>query len=188
MQPRLGDGRGFAEQLFGGSSNERDPTMRLQCFLLIAVIVLAVTVRVDAQDETRTGQVSGDEIKAYAFTPSDSGQVTATLSWDNPSANLMLMLVCGNSEAVPFGAAAGQLDRTARLEAGILGLVQCMIGVSTFDEPATYRLNLQRSTDQTSRPTTATLHGVQPMSSSLVDARLLEQAERTIAQIKAQKR
>jgi hypothetical protein len=137
---------------------------------------------------TFSGTASNGATKYYSFLPLDSGQFTATLSWDNQSATLLMVLVCGSSNPITFGVAAGGLDRTARLESGIVGLNSCLLGVSTMDQSAAFRLNVQRSTDQLATVQTATLHGVQPFSDGPVDSRLRDQAEGTFTELKAQRR
>jgi hypothetical protein len=87
---------------------------------VLAVLMVVIGVS-RASAQTQIGSVSDGVNKYYAFTPSLSTQFTATLSWDNESATLFLVLVCGTNPLI-FGAAVGGLDRTARLESGIIGL------------------------------------------------------------------
>lgn len=151
---------------------------------VVAAIFLALAAPVSAQG-TYTGTANVGVNRYYSFTPSVSGQFTATLSWDNAASNLILVLVCGTSNPLTFGSAADGLDRTARLESGLIGLNPCLIGVSTVDIVAAYRLNLQSSSDQLATPQTATLRGVVVTGDGPVDARLAEQANSAIAALKA---
>jgi hypothetical protein len=160
--------------------------------IVVMLIALAMTTPARAGQgptgSTQSGTVSDGANKYYSFTPSLSGQFTATLSWDNQPATLFLVLVCGSTSPMTFGVAAGQLDRFARLESGVIGTNPCLIGVSTTSLSAAYRLNLQRTGDELATPQTATFHGIRPSSSGPLDARLIDEAERTLAELKAQVR
>ena len=149
---------------------------------------LAIAGPADAQ-ATQTGNISNGASVYYTFTPLASGQLIATLSWDSQPATLFLVLVCGTSDPVSYGVGAGQLDRTARLEAGILGLNPCVIGVSGMPgSSAAYRLNAQHSTDQLVTVRPATVQGLTPSTVRPLDARLVEGAERTLTLMKTQVR
>ncbi len=124
--------------------------------LVLGVVVLTLLLAAPGSaqilpQETHTGRVEPGSIQIYAFTPLQSGQLIATLSWDSSLAQLVLILVCTvEGEEIPYGVASGLLDRFARLEAGILATYPCEIGVSTATSSADYRLNLQRSTAEPS--------------------------------------
>ena len=153
--------------------------------VLATVVAMSIPLRAAAQ-ATQTGNVTNGSSVYYSFTPLASGQFTATLSWDAQPANLFMILVCGTSDPMTFGIGGGQLDRTARLESGLLGLFPCVMGVSgTSSSTAAFRLNLQRSTDQLSTVQPATVQGLALARSGSVDVRLIEQAERTAATLRA---
>ena len=120
------------------------------------ILLLAMPAAAQRGLTTQTGTASKGSNTIYSFTSNVSGQVTATLSWDTPSANLLVILVCGGTEALTYGAGAGLLDRVARLEAGVPGGQPCAIGVSSVDESASFRLHVVRSGDQTLTPQSAT--------------------------------
>src|SRR5688500_7539092 len=105
---------------------------------------------------TYTDTVMPDVHKRYVFTTAADGQMTAALSWDNQTSDLMAILVCvepgPDGEPLTFAIAAGRLDRTARFEAGIFGGLTCLVQVSTLNSTAAFRLNLQMSTDQLATP------------------------------------
>jgi hypothetical protein len=114
----------------------------------------------------------------------------ATLSWDNQAANLFMVLVCGptagGSEPLTFGAAAGGLDRTARLESGVFPDSLCLLGVATFDAPASFRLNLQSGSDQLAELRTAV--AAAPQRNAVLEAKLIahvDQAFRTLRAARA---
>ena len=158
-----------------------------ELFAVIALVALglAMTTRVEAQT-TQTGTITNGSIVYYSFTPPASGQLVATLSWDNQSSVLLFVLVCGTSDPMIYGVASGLLDRTARLESGIVGLNPCIIAVSgTPGATAAYRLNVQRSTDQLATVQTATLRDVEPRTARSVDAGLVEEAERALSVVRA---
>src|SRR5688572_32457652 len=119
-------------------------------FTLIAATALAQGA--PSGTGTYTDGVTRDARRQYSFTTIEGGQFVATLSWDNQAANLWMLLVCGpvsgSAEPLTFGVGAGGLDRTARLESGVFPASGCILGVSTFDLPASFRLNLQSGTDQ----------------------------------------
>jgi hypothetical protein len=105
---------------------------------------------------TYTDTVTPDIDKRYVFVAAADGQMTATLSWDNQTSDLMVILVCvepgPDGEPLTFAIGAGRLDRTARFETGIFGGLTCLVQVSTLNGAAAFRLNLQMSTDQLAMP------------------------------------
>ncbi len=150
---------------------------------LTAVVLLGILATAASAQSTQSGSVSNGVNKTYSFTPGASGQLTATLSWDNAGATLFLVMVCGTSDPQAYGVAAGRLDRLARLESGLIGLNPCVIGVSTVDAAANYRLSLQQSTGQAS--TVQTLGAIVPSTERPVDARLVEHANRILGAVMA---
>ena len=123
------------------------------------VLILVLSTSASAQlpgATTQTGSVSKGVNKVYAFTTSTYGQVTATLSWDAQNAHLLMVLVCGSSEPITYGAAVGLLDRFARFESGVMGGEPCGLAVTSADETANFRLHVVRSGDQTLEPRSVT--------------------------------
>ena len=118
------------------------------CSLLVA-LPAAAQLR---SSTTQTGTATKGTNTIFAFTSSVSGQVEATLSWDTPSASLLMVLVCGATEPLTYGVAAGRMDRVARFESGIPGGPPCAIAVSSFDESASFRLHVVRSGEQQLTP------------------------------------
>ncbi len=157
--------------------------------VLVALVIVLVAIQVNAQEQgTHPGTASPGVTQFYSFTPSVSGQLTATLSWDNQTSNLLLVLVCGTDDILTYGVAAGGLDRMARLESGLIGLNPCVLGVSTVDLIAGYRLSMQIATDQLSTPGIATLQGVAPASEGSLDTLLMDQTDRVLSALKARMR
>ena len=112
------------------------------------VMVLLFAPR-DGSAQTRTGTVGTTTTHTYAFTPASSGQLLATLSWTNASANLLMLMACGTSSNIlTFGIGGGLLDRFARFESGILATNPCVIAVSSAQGSSGYQLNVQRSSAQ----------------------------------------
>jgi hypothetical protein len=149
-----------------------------------AIFVLHCVEPVRAQS-TQTGTVSPGANRNFRFTPAGSGQFTATLSWDNAGSTLLMVLVCGTDNPISYGAAAGGLDRTARLESGLIGLNPCLIAISTTSSSpaATFRLNLQHSSNQLATPQAATLTGVTAPTATPVDAALVRVTHQILADI-----
>lgn len=158
--------------------------MRFVLAVTLVIVFLAGAQTAEAQG-TFAGTVSPGATRYYSFTPSASGQLTATLSWDNQSSSLLMILVCGTDPVITFGVAAGSMDRTARLESGLIGLNRCLLGVSTSNIIAAFRLNLQQASGQLATPLSATLHGVLPAGGDAMDSRLIEQADRVFAALTA---
>lgn len=155
--------------------------MTARTVAVIALLLLVVTAPASAQG-TYTGTATPGAQQYYSFTPLESGPFTATLSWDNGGSNLLLILVCGTSDPIAFGAAAGRMDRSARIESGLIGLNPCLLGVST-DIVAAYRLHLQHATGQVASPRLAT-----ESRAGAVDTRLREYADQTLAALQARMR
>ena len=64
------------------------------------------------QTSTLVGAVGPGASKYYSFTPAVSGQFTATVSWEAQGATVLMVLVCGQSSTLTYGAAAGQTSRS----------------------------------------------------------------------------
>jgi hypothetical protein len=129
---------------------------------------------------TLTGTATKDVNNTYTFT-SGSGQVTATLSWDTLGANLIMVLVCGSSDVHTFGAAAGVLDRVARFESGVPGHIPCVLGVTSADQTAIYRLHVIRSGDQLL--TSASLAGFVALTDARSGTYLSDEAGRALSRL-----
>ena len=170
-------------------------------FARAVVVILLFSVSASAQTPanmgTYTDGVTRDARRQYSFTTSGAGQLTATLSWDpvrprgNQPADLYMLLVCttpnSTTEPLTFGIAGGQLDRTARLESGILGRMTCILGVATFDEPASFRLNIQLSSNQLASPASVPLLVASPRDPA-TEARLLAHAAAAAGALEASRR
>lgn len=148
-------------------------------FLFLVALGLLFGPAAAHAQSTYGGTVTPGAAQYYSFTPGTSGQFIATLSWDNPPSTLLLILVCGTSDPITFGAAAAGLDRTARLEAGLIGLTPCIIGVSTTNTTAAYRLNLLTSSSQPATPRAVTA------SSGPLNARLVEAAAAALTHLQS---
>lgn len=128
--------------------------MRFSLGVLLSLFVVTSVWAQNPAATTVTGIAVSGTNQLYSFT-SGSGQVTGTLSWDTQGANLLMVLVCGSSTPTTYASAAGLLDRFARFEAGVPGNILCVLGVSTADATANYRLHVLRSGDQFLTSTTA---------------------------------
>jgi hypothetical protein len=123
--------------------------MRRLCFVgVLALLSLFLSTPAHAAG-TKTGTVKPGTDVYYRFTPSNYGQLMVTLNWNTQGANLIMVLVCGTSDPITFGAAAGRLDRFARFESGVMKSQPCVLGVSTLDKETTYSLNTIRTANQT---------------------------------------
>src|SRR5215204_4004752 len=100
--------------------------MRFLSSFLLALCFVVAASPASAQG-VYTGTISAGSTKFYSFTPTNSGQFSATLSWDNSQATLFILVACGTSSQITYGVAAGGLDRLARMEAGLLGLNPCVL-------------------------------------------------------------
>ena len=129
--------------------------MRSVLCVLFSVVVITSAWAQTPSPTTQTGTVTKGTNKVFTFTPATFGQVTATLSWDTQNAKLLMVLVCGSSEAQTYGIAAGLLDRFARFESGVIGGEPCGLAVTTVDETANFRLHVVRSGDQFLTPKAA---------------------------------
>jgi hypothetical protein len=163
--------------------------MRITLFALVAGLLVATSAFAQSPrpQSTYTDTAEPNRQKYYAFTLGDSGQLTATLSWDNQASNLLMVLVCtrgGGEEPVSFGVAAGRLDRTARLEAGVLTGLNCVLGVSTADIVAAYRLNVQLSAPFASQPFTPTSTARITAGAGDAEAELIAYANRTLQRLR----
>jgi hypothetical protein len=95
-------------------------------------------------------------------------------------------MVCGTGDPQSFGVAAGQMDRLARLESGLIGQNPCLLGVAMLGSgpAASYRLTLQSATTQAASAQSVSLAGVSPAGTGALDIRLIESAERSLDAIR----
>jgi len=157
--------------------------MRFTTVTVALVLVLGGVARIAHAQGTYAATVSPGAPNYYSFTPLTSGPFTASLSWDNAASKLLLLLVCGTSDPVTFGVAAGDVDRSAHLEVGLIGLNTCIVGVSTSNLIAGYRLHLQSSSAQLATP-----RAVTSGSDNAVDASLITYAEGVQATVQRHRR
>jgi hypothetical protein len=152
-------------------------------FTILATIFFGLFATTSYAQTTQTGSVSAGATKYYRLTPSNSGQFTATVSWDNSQSTVFLLIVCGTNDPQAFGVGAGGLDRLAQFESGLIGLTPCLLGVSTTSSsPSTsYRLTLQMSSPQAA--VAQSLRAVGDVGE--VDARLIEQTDRLIGIVRS---
>jgi hypothetical protein len=195
--PHSGPGRaGRARQILPASHGRGAPVIGISwaspwLVLSILLISISASAQTSANMGTYTEGVTRGARRQYSFTTSGPGQLTATLSWDNQPADLYMLLVCttpnSTTEPLTFGVAGGQLDRTARLESGILGRMTCLLGVATFDEPASFRLNILLSSNQLASPAAAPLIVASPRDPA-TEARLLAHVAAAAGALEASRR
>jgi len=131
--------------------------------------VLWVLMSVPAAAETLVGRVTTTITRLYTFTMVGGGQAGITLSWLDGRADLVMTLVCGDSEPVVFGSATGEgLNRFAQINAGIPPSVPCEVGVTASRNGSKYYINVMQQADTSIRargrqPRTAT-SGFEPAS------------------------
>ena len=156
--------------------------------LPLVVVALFLTASVASAQGTYTEGVTRDGRRSYSFTTTGPGQVIASLSWDNQAADLLMILVCSvvgsTTEPLTYGVAGGDLDRTARLESGVVGRSSCLLGVSTFDNAASFRLNLQVTSAQSA--TLASLVAA-PLRDARTEAKLLAHADAVFRNLESQR-
>jgi hypothetical protein len=154
------------------------------CAIVVGVLMFGGASAARAQG-TSTDTVRGGvaNAKSFAFTPAQSGQFLATLSWDNNLATLVMVVACGNTNPQTFGVGSGSLDRFARLESGLLVGQQCVISVASLDAAAAFRLNVQFTSATPFRTAGLTLRESGREAGNLpgpIDTRLLDESERVL--------
>jgi hypothetical protein len=150
-------------------------------FWINVLVFLALSGPAAAQAVTYTDTVQSGSANAkyYRVQVSESGQFLLTLSWDNRASSLGVVISCDPSDPTLYGIAAAGLDRFARLEAGIDGPQLCVVGVASGNIGAAYRLNIQLASGRGSIAPLA-LSEVTRQSATLVDGRLIEEAQRAL--------
>ena len=114
----------------------------MQKILVVVVLVLLTASSGAAQSgiaqlgdpqaaNTQRDRVGGDEVDLYSFL-SSGGQAIFTLMWLNAAADLVMALVCsdGIEDPLAFGAAAGGLEKFARMDVGIPAGLVCVLAIS----------------------------------------------------------
>ena len=115
---------------------------------VVLLIVGLVLVTAPLSADTRSGKVNPSKDFFYEVFSFFGGQMNATLTWQKKSAQLFLVMVCGDSvTTLDWGVAASEQDRTQRLDVGVLPGLSCVIGVSTFSGASKFYLNVQETSD-----------------------------------------
>jgi hypothetical protein len=112
----------------------------LGMFLVLGVVPAAA--------DTQVGQTNTATTKVYSFTMRGEGQVGVSLSWLNGGADLVMTLVCGETEPVVFGSATGGgLQRFAQINAGIPSDTPCEVGVTASRNGSKFWINIMQQAD-----------------------------------------
>ena len=122
----------------------------------VALLVLGLVVGGTSPGwaDTKTGRANRATEQLWSFLNGGTGETKVTLSWTNGNAYLLMILVCGTDPLV-FGVAASGLNRYAEITAGVPQNTSCLVGVSTVRGASSYRIHLNQTVSEASRPATA---------------------------------
>lgn len=149
---------------------------------MVGLTLVAVLVGVPAAADTRTGSANTASSQNWAFTPTGTGQVQIILSWTNNNAQLIMALVCDDSDPMVFGAASGNVNRLAVIQVGVIPGLSCILGVSSLRGNSAYRVHFIRDLSETSQGrgrTPLSLEVSEPLPGSILEY----ETERALARI-----
>lgn len=111
--------------------------------VLLAALGLSALAAPPAAAETATGRVTPSRDQYFAFLPIVDGQADVVLTWGKKSADLFLIMTCGEDEdELVWGISIALLDRLQRLSAGVLADDVCTIGVFSLSGSTKIQLNV----------------------------------------------
>ena len=114
---------------------------------VVIVLGLILSLGKPLLGNTLRGTVNTEKTDVYTWV-SGGGQEIATLMWLNGGAHLIMAMACDDGvESVPFGAAAGLLQKFARIDAGVPVGVTCSLAVTSIDNGSKYWLSFLSETD-----------------------------------------
>ena len=132
---------------------------------MVGLTLAALLVGMPAAADTRTGSANPNSSQNWAFTPTVTGQVQIVLSWTNNNAQLIMALVCDDSDPMVFGVASGRVNRVAMMQAGVIPGLSCILGVSSLRGNSPYRVHFIRDLSQASQG-----RGRSPLSLEVTEA------------------
>ena len=119
----------------------------------VALLVLGLVVGGTSPGwaDTKTGVANRATIQQWSFLNGGTGETKVTLSWTNGNAYLLMILTCGTDPLV-FGVAASGLNRYAEITAGVPQNTSCVVAVTTLRGASSYRIHLNQTVSEASRP------------------------------------
>ncbi len=122
--------------------------------MVAVLVVLGVfAAALPAAARTVKGSVGPGGERFWGFVPPIGGaQAVVTVSWKQKGSTALVVLGCddGAGGALIFGGSANlNLDRTARVEGGVLGSA-CVVGVGAFGGKVSFTMNVDAEADSTS--------------------------------------
>ncbi len=114
----------------------------LVSLLLLASSLPATTVKGKASPNKQPLWV------AELADPVGGAQVTVTLEWTKPGADLIVLVLCDIGTIETFGAAAGSnMDRFQRVEAGVVGTI-CGFGIGSLKGASKFKMMVLDAADR----------------------------------------
>ena len=112
---------------------------------IIVMLVLVLLVATSIFADTKIGRAKPNSLQNWRFTPFVNGQAQIVLSWTSKNATLFMVLVCGISNPLTFGASGGGLNRVAIMDVGLIAGVPCLLGVTSFQGTSGYRAHFNHT-------------------------------------------
>ena len=125
--------------------------MKSMTMQMVGLMLMALLVGAPAAADTRVGSANMASSQNWAFTPTVTGQVQIVLSWTNNNAQLIMALVCDESDPMVFGVASGRVNRLAVMQVGVIPGLPCILGVSSVRGNSAYRVHFLRDMSQISQ-------------------------------------
>ncbi len=129
-------------------------TQPIRRCVTVALLVIGLVVGGTSPGwaDTRTGSANPTTTQFWGFFNGGTGETKVTLSWTKSNAYLFMLLVCGDTEPLVYGAAASGLNRYAEITAGVPPNSSCTVGVSSMRGRSGYRIHLNQTVSEVSRP------------------------------------
>ena len=137
--------------------------------ILFPALALVLILSASASYATSArATVNGNVSKFFGFTMPADGGAEITLTWNQNHADLFVIMACGaGADALEYSSIATE-NRAVRLDAGLIGGLDCAIGIASFQRPGTYTMILS---------TTERGPGLRALSSGASELQLVEVTE-----------
>lgn len=107
---------------------------------VLSLVFLLGLVAPAAHATSARGTVNANNSRVYGFTMPSDGGVEITLTWNQNHEDLFLLMSCTDGfDTLDFSSIATE-GRVARLDVGVIGGLDCAVGVFSFQRPGTFTM------------------------------------------------
>ncbi|HEX9731235.1 MAG TPA: hypothetical protein VGG06_04520 [Thermoanaerobaculia bacterium] len=112
---------------------------------IFTLAVLALLLSSASYAASVRGTANGNATRTYGFTMPATGTVQLTLTWNQPHDDLFIVMACGDGANTLEYSSVATEARAVRLDAGVLGGLDCAFGVASFQRVGTFTVVVSRS-------------------------------------------